>query len=89
MKMFDCDICVILSYLFIILICFISVMSLKVLNCFKKILFTILINMIYITIEKIQYSVCVFFPMHFKQEGPRGPGSLTWGKGQRSQWSHL
>ena len=24
-----------------------------------------------------------------KQEGPKGPGSLTWGKGQRSQWSHL
>jgi len=24
-----------------------------------------------------------------KQEGPEGPGSLTWGKGQRSQWSHL
>jgi len=23
-----------------------------------------------------------------KQEGPKGPGSLTW-KGQRSQWSHL
>ena len=27
--------------------------------------------------------------MHLKQEGPQGPGSLTWGKGQRSQWSHL
>jgi len=25
----------------------------------------------------------------YKQEGPKGPGSLTWGKGQRSQWSHL
>jgi len=24
-----------------------------------------------------------------KQEGPKGPGSLTSGKGQRSQWSHL
>ena len=24
-----------------------------------------------------------------KQEGPEGPGSLTCGKGQRSQWSHL
>jgi len=22
----------------------------------------------------------------YKQEGPEGPGSLTWGKGQRSQW---
>jgi len=22
-----------------------------------------------------------------EQEGPEGPGSLTWGKGQRSQWS--
>jgi len=28
-------------------------------------------------------------PSIFKQEGPKGPGSLTWGKGQRSQWSHL
>ena len=25
----------------------------------------------------------------FKQEAPEGPGSLTWGKGQRSQWSHI
>jgi len=24
-----------------------------------------------------------------KQEGSKGTGSLTWGKGQRSQWSHL
>ena len=24
-----------------------------------------------------------------KQEGPEGPGSLTWGKGQRSQWSNF
>jgi len=24
-----------------------------------------------------------------KQEGPKGPGSLTWEKDQRSQWSHL
>jgi len=23
------------------------------------------------------------------QEGPEGPGSLTWGKGQSSQWSNL
>lgn len=23
-----------------------------------------------------------------KQEGPRGPRSLTWGKGQESQWSY-
>ena len=25
----------------------------------------------------------------YKQEGPKGPGLLTWGKGQRSHWSHL
>ena len=24
-----------------------------------------------------------------QQDGPKGPGSLTWGKGQMSQWSHL
>jgi len=24
-----------------------------------------------------------------KQEGPKGPGSVTCGKDQRSQWSHL
>jgi len=30
----------------------------------------------------------VFTPtLILKQEGPEGPGSLTWGKGQRSQWS--
>jgi len=26
---------------------------------------------------------------YLKQEGPKGPGSLTWGKCKRSQWSHL
>jgi len=32
-----------------------------------------------------------FFPTRntIKQEGPESPGSLTWGKGQRSHWSHL
>ena len=25
----------------------------------------------------------------FKQKGPKGPRSLTWGKGQGSRWSHL
>jgi len=24
-----------------------------------------------------------------QQEGPEGPGSLTWGKGKRQQWSQL
>jgi len=24
-----------------------------------------------------------------KQKGPKGPGLLTWGKGQMSQWIHL
>jgi len=32
--------------------------------------------------------VMVFEPKK-QQEGPKGPRSLTWGKGQGSRWSHL
>ena len=44
--------------------------------CFRK------IHIVCKTVWQVTYQIS-------KQEGPEGPGSLTWGKGQRSQWSHL